>query len=244
MTDAKRALWDAVDALTKPTTRKVGRDMDAAEWIDELADVGQGSFCRISDYRAAMLAYGQIPALWDQAEWSLGTGIEQKLGESGSSCLRERSPADLDLMETMLQVREAVAAEFKARRLAPRDGAKAQIRQITTHFVTENDAQTIGWWTHRFAQWTRIIESQLDMLDRAPKPVHLRDSACPRCETRQVVIRDDQTGERKVWPALRIDFVDETIRAAYCLHCGASWFRGSDLYALKDSISDAGAVAS
>jgi hypothetical protein len=70
---AATALWTAVDALTKPTKRRMDR-VEAGEWLEELANVGQGSFCRVEDYRAAMLAYGEIPALWDQAEWSLVTG--------------------------------------------------------------------------------------------------------------------------------------------------------------------------
>lgn len=235
MSDQADALWAAVDGLTKPTRRKTERDFDAAEWLDELADVGQGSFCRISDYRAAVLAYGEIPALWDQAEWSLTPAMETRFdGDGGAGCTRERSPADLNLMETMLQVREGIAAEFKARGLAPRDGVKAQIRQLASH-LAKDSAETVGWWTYRLNQWARVLEQQLDMLEHEARPVHLRNTTCPQCGTRQVVLRDDKTGERKIWPAIKIDFVDGTIRAAYCLHCGSAWFRGSDLYVLKDA---------
>lgn len=232
--DTTRALWDAVDGLTKPTSRKVGRDINDADWLWELANDPTLTVCDVAAYRAATLAYGHIPALWDQAQWALTTGLES--GGSGSSPLRERSPADLDLMETMLTVRETILTQLQGRGLQPRHEVKAQMRQLTAYLVTNGPAEHVEWWTFRFAQWGRLITNHLNAADHAPKPVHLRNTACPECSTRQVTITDKDSSEKRVFPAILIDFENDMIRAAWCQACGYAWFRGDQLGELANLV--------
>jgi hypothetical protein len=70
------------------------------------------------------------------------------------------------------------------------------------------------------------------MLDHAPRDVHLRNTPCPECGARQYTRRDDTTGERMVFPAIKVDFADGLVRAAECQACGHAWFRGEDLESL------------
>lgn len=226
-----RLLWAAVDSITQPTRRKLVRVEDA-DWLEELAKNGQGSFCRVADYRAAMLAYGEIPALWHQAEWALTTGSEKS--EGGSSPLRERSPADLDLMETMLTIRESMSWQLKGRQLTPRPTLPEQMRQLASH-IAGHEPQHIEWWTYRFEQWSRLLATHLRAMERAPKPVRLRNAPCPVCRTKQLTIEED--GENKVVPPLLIDFVDGHIRAAQCIACMSTWWRGAELNELADLIN-------
>jgi len=230
-----RALWDAVDLITKATKRKADRDFDNAEWLWQLANDPTLTYCDVEAYRAATLAYGEIPALWDQAEWALTTGSE--MTEGGGSSLRERSPADLDLMETMLTIRETIWTQLEGRSIPPKDGAKARVRQLASHLVTNGPVEHVEWWTFRFAQWSRLLLTHLNALDHVAKNVYLRNTACPACQTRQVTRLDPATGERRVTPAILIDFADDLIRAAQCQQCGHAWFRGDELERLAQIIN-------
>jgi hypothetical protein len=231
-----RDLWAAVDAITAPTQRKIGRT-EQADWLEELASDPGVTVCDVARYRAATVAYGHIPSLWDQATWALTTGSEAS--EGGQSPLRERSPADLDLMETMLQIREGLIERFATCRMpnkcqqpqAPKDKPADQMRQLASHVVTRHP-DDVGWWTFRFAQWGRLLNTHLRALEHTAKPIRLRNAPCPLCRTRQVTI-DSPTGPVVV-PPLLIDFEQDWIRAATCTACGAAWFRGSDLGELAD----------
>lgn len=251
-TEAIRRLWAAVDAITRPTRRKLTRSTDA-EWLTEVTDArdwerraGGATVCDVAIYRAtiermhaAQLAYGEIPSLWDQATWALTTGSEQNAG--GNSPLRERSPADLNLMETMADIRDAVRLQLEGRNVRPEGDPPAQMRRLASTLIRLGNTEHIEWWTFRFAQWTRILQTYLQAIERAPRPVRLRNAPCPLCGTRQVVVVED--GERKVYPPLLIDFEDKWIRAAQCTACGHAWFRGNDLGELAQQLDGHAATA-
>lgn len=239
MSDTNDALWTAVDAITKPTRRKVDRDTDA-DWLHELRDGTGITLCDVAAYRAATLAYGEIPSLWDQATWALTTGSEQTEG-GGQTPLRERSPADLNLMETMSDIREAVRLQLEGRNVKPEGTVPQQMRRLASTLVRLGNSEHVEWWTFRFSQWARVLMTYLQALDRMPKPVRLRNAPCPLCRTRQVTVVED--GERKVYPPILIDFEDGWIRAAQCTACGAAWFRGNDLGQLANLLEDQGRIS-
>jgi len=243
-------LWQAVDAITQPTRRKIDRDEQeidlAADILDSLANNPTRAWCSISEYRRAAqiasdqtLAYGHIPALWDQATWALTTGSEQSAG--GSSPLRERSPADLALMETMADIREAVQAQLEGRGVKSIGNVPADMRRLASTLGTLGVQEHIDWWTWRFECWTRVLRTHLNALDHQPRDVYLRNTACPQCATRQVTI--DRDGEPRVVPAILIDFTDGWIRAATCQACGHAWFRGDALGELANLVDERHAEA-
>lgn len=242
MSDVTDRLWAAVDAITQPTTQRLDRDTtfeDDHPWL-------HGNTCHIGQYRAtlerieaATLAYGHIPALWDQANWAV-FGSEAGDGSGGRSPLRERTPADLDLMETLLTIRESMCWQLPGRGITPKPGMKAQMRQLASHIAT-HEPQHVEWWTFRFEQWGRLLRTHLNAIDNGPRDRYLRNSACPLCRTRQVTIERD--GERRVVPALVVDFVDGWIRAAQCQACGHAWFRGDDLGQLAEALDNGHAEA-
>jgi hypothetical protein len=222
-------LWVAVDKITKPRKVPVERAADA-EFTSDL-----GGFCSVAKYRAASSRYATIPSLWQQAEQALSTGMERADGD-GSSPLRERAPADLDLMEVMSIIRETTRHELVARgvrRPPSRDGVPAQftvgeVRRLAVLVLESPDE--VWWWEYRFGSWARLLESYLDAADRRPRPVRLRNAACPLCKTRSVVVEVD--GERQMVAPLVVEFRDGLVRAARCEACGGSWFRGVELVEL------------
>lgn len=228
-------LWEAVDALTRPTRRRVDREFESAEWLQSLADDPTITVCDVAAYRAATAKYGQIPSLWEQAEAAVGTGSEMTEG-GGRTPLRERSPADLDLMETMLTIRESMSGQLTGRGLTPRASIPGQMRQLAARIVG-HEPQHIEWWTFRFAQWARVLTTHLRAAERAPQPRRLRNTPCPLCKTRQVTI--EHRGEKTVVPPIVIDFIEGWIRAATCSACGAAWWRGDQLGELADAIESA-----
>lgn len=221
--EAGRRLWQAVDAITAPTHRKTHRD----EATDDLAELWHTSatHCRVDVHTALVLAYGQIPPLWDQAMWAV-FGSEAGDGSGGRSPLRERTPADLDLMETLLTIRESMAWQLPGRGITPKPKIPAQMRQLAAH-VVGREPQHVEWWAFRFEQWARLLNNHLNALDQGPKDRYLRNTGCPRCGARQVTI--DRDGDPKVVPAIVVDFVGGWIRAASCQGCGHAWFRGDQL---------------
>lgn len=223
------ALYAALDALTRPTSRPI--DRAPLEWLGD----GRGTFCRVTDYRASILATGRIPSLWQQAEWAL-TGAEAGDGSGGKTPSRERTPADLDLMETMLTIRESMAWQLKGRRINPKPTMPEQMRQLAT-FIAGHEPQHVDWWTYRLTAWARMLTAHLNAIDAAPKPVYLRGAACPLCRCRTVTVeRDDQ---RIVVPALKVEFAQSLIHYTNCGACGSTWFRGEQMNRLADKLSDA-----
>lgn len=227
------ALWEAVDSITKPTQQRVDREPDEADWLRDLADDPTLTVCDVATYRAATVSFGEVPSLWRQAETALQTGMEA--GEGGNRTpLRERSPADLDLMETMLTIRESMAWQLPGRGIVPRGGVPTQMRQLAAHVAT-NEPQHVAWWTYRFAQWSRMLARYLRAVETGPKPVRLRNAPCPECGTRQITLPTDDGP--KVVPPILIDFTEAGwIRAATCSACMATWWRGEDLHRLADRL--------
>lgn len=227
MNDETRALWEAVDQITKPTTRRLFRT--DGEWLRELADDPAATVCDVAAYRAATVTHASVPSLWAQAEMALTTGADET-GRGGSR-LAERTPADLDLMEMMATVKDVVALQLQGRRIKARATVPEQCRQLAAH-VAGHEPDHVEWWTFRFAQWARGLAHYLKAVDTGPKPVRLRNAACPLCKTRQVTI-DTDLGP-VVAPPLLVDFTGGFIRAAQCTACSGTWWRGDDLMQLAD----------
>lgn len=228
-----RALWEQVDALTKPSARRIDRETDA-ETLAAFTDPTNG-FCRVEDYRALVGSHGVIPSLWEQAELALETGRESA-GGTGSSPLAQRSPADLDLMEQMLTIRETMPYQLAGRGLIPRSTIPGQIRQLAAHIVS-HEPQHVDWWAYRFGQWVRLLGTYLRAIDNGPRPVRLRNAPCPECGATSVTVDTDQ-GPVVTGPIL-VDFVNGWIRAATCTACGYTKWRGQDLWDLAEQLANA-----
>lgn len=229
--DGSRAMWDAVDTLTKPTRTRITREGN--EWLHTLTGQGFAS-CDVADYRAATATWATIPSLWRQAEMALTTGTESS--ESNPSPPASRAPADLDLMEIMLTIREHVAGELVARHLPPRATVPRQIRQLAAH-VVGHEPERVAWWLHCFASWSRVLAVYLHAIDVGPRSVRLR-APCPICNTRAVAVMTDQGPVQA--PPIVIDFADGLIRAATCTACDAVWWRGDSLLRLAALFDDTG----
>jgi hypothetical protein len=219
------ALWAAVAKLTQPTRVMLARD--EPEWVRDLRDQSDG-FCYVDAYRAATARSALIPSLWDQAVAAL-TGGEVG-GGTGSKPLRERSLADLDLMEIIGIVRDTTRRELEKRAKAedrplPAD-VPGQIRRLVSVAIRD-EPDALWWWTYRVAQWGRLLETYLNAAEHAPKPTRLRNTACPLCHTKQLIVEQD--GENMVVPPLVVDYRDGYVRAARCEACSATWFRGAEL---------------
>lgn len=217
-----RKLWDAVDRITSPSKARVPREEDA-DWLQSLSDDPTLRVCDVAAYRAATAGWADVPSLWDQATWALTTGNETSGGNP--SPLASRSPADLDLMEMMLTIREVIGLQLDGRRITAKATVPLQMRQLAAHVVT-HEPEHVAWWEYRFASWARQLGVYLKAVETGPKPVRLR-CACPLCKTRQITI--EENGEEKVVPPILIDFVNGWIRAATCLACTAVWWRGNEL---------------
>lgn len=233
MSDTER-LWAAVDQLTKPTTQAITRTTED-DWHAEMVAAQyeahtNAGFCRIADHRAITTRHGTIPSLWEQARAAVTTGTEQAGGNP--SPLAARSPADLDLMETVLTIRESMAWQLTGRNIKPRPGMTAQFRQLAAHIIT-HEPQHIHWWTYRFEQWARLLSVYLHAVETERRPIRLRGLPCPKCAAKQVLIDTDQ-GEI-VAPPIVIDFVNGAVRAAQCTACAYTWWRGQDLWDLAAS---------
>ncbi len=238
-------LWTSVDALTRPTTMRIHRDALeeadlAAVLLHDLSANPRRTRCSVAEYhRAHELAAGQerghgtIPPLVEQAQAAV-TGQGDNDDTSGAVLGRERSVADLALMETLFTLRELLAAEIRDHRATPRTSLLAQIRQVASLIAADGDDETITWWTWRLDQWGWVIANQLNAVDNGPRPFRLRDSQCPRCGARQTRVREQ--GEWRLVPPLRIDFREGMVRAATCSGCGHAWMRGDGLRELGDTL--------
>lgn len=230
----QRQLWEAVDKITLASERRVLREQDA-EIVEQYAADPSLRMCHVDAYRAATASFGTVPALWEQAELALTTGSEKTDG-GGRTPLRERSPADLDLMETMLTIRESMAWQLKGRHVTPREGIMPQMRQLASHVVAHEPGH-VDWWRFRFEQWARILTRHLHALDAGPRPVRLRNSQCPNCSAKTVVT-DGPDGTPVVAPPILIDFTSEGfIRAAECTACHHAWFRGEQMAQLAEDLA-------
>ncbi len=215
-------LWRAIDSITKPSSRPVVRD-EAVAHLVELRDSGRLAV-------AVTSKQGTIPSLWEQAEEALFGG-EQQIG-GGSKPLRERSIADMDLMETMSDIRESIGWNLDGRKIREKRGTvPAQMRQLAA-FIATNEPANVDLWIDKLERWARLLGVRLNALEHQPKPVYLRNMPCPTCKTRQVTVERD--GDKVVVPAIVIDFREGYVRAAECQACGDAWFRGPDLEALAE----------
>jgi hypothetical protein len=242
-------LWAAVHAITEPQRQQIKRSGDEAvsEFNAELevldSPKGQGGVCHVPDYRRAAealrlatAASGRVPCLWVQANAAI-FGSEAGDGSGGRTSARERTPADLDLMETMLTIRESLGWQMPGRKIPWRKPGDIpdMMRQLAGH-IASNERQHVEWWAFRFEQWARLLRNGLNALDQCPKPRYLRNSSCPACGAGQVTIGED-TDARRVVPALVVDFTSQgLVRAAECQACQFTWWRGDDLERLRDQL--------
>lgn len=222
------AIWASVDAITEARRVPVERAADP-DWLLEMANHRGYGVCDVAAHAAATARWATIGSLWDQSTTALTTGSEQT---GGGRPLRERSPADLDLMEIRSIIKHTTRLELAQRGVpAPKTSkglpAEFQVRELRRlASLTTQDPDDVWWWEYRFAQWSRLLETYLHAVERQAKPVRLR-APCPLCKTRQM--RVDVDGEAMVVAPLLIDFRDGWIRAATCQACGATWFRGDQL---------------
>jgi hypothetical protein len=222
------AIWASVDAITEPRRVPVERAADP-DWLLEMAGDHTYGVCDVRAHRAATTRWATVPSLWEQSTTALMTGSEQT---GGGRPLRERSPADLDLMEIRSIIKHTTRVELGKRGVHPArdplgqpvDFQPAELRRLAS-LATQNP-DDVWWWEYRFGQWSRLLETYLRAVERQAKPVRLR-AACPLCKTRQMTI--DVDGEAMVVSPLLIDFHDGWIRAATCQACLATWFRGDQL---------------
>lgn len=250
-------VWAAIHTLIEPHQHHLQRTTEEAHWLDEAtqqltqATQGHNGTCNIPTYRratatkaAAETHTGTIPSLWDQSTTAL-TGGETSNNGAGTKPLRERSPADLDLIEIRTLIRDTTRTELHKRGHhtphqpdgTPTPFTTTEIHTLAQHVTTENPDQ-LWWWEYRFAQWSRLLENYLHIAEHKAKPVRLRNTACPRCDARQYVTDDD---EPMVVPALIVDFSpDGYVRACECLNCGMAWFRGEQLEQLAAEIGAQG----
>lgn len=241
MTTETDALWLAVDSLTKPSTRRLTRT-DETEALQDLQKRVEWNSshayrqCSVAAYREAQAVYktavtshGTIPSLWKQAEAAVSGGAEKAEGQPSPKATR--SPADLALMETMADIREAIQNNLAGRGLKPRPTVPEQIRQLAANLKAEH----VDWWTFRFAQWQRVLESYLQAVENGPKPVRLRSAPCPECGAKSVLV-DTDDGPVVASPLL-IDFRDGYVRAATCSACSHAWWRGEELLELAERIA-------
>jgi hypothetical protein len=238
MSDETLALWTAVGRLTESTRQKMPRD-EQGTWLDELADQRDG-VCSIPAYRSAKSGWATIPSLWDQSTIALNGG-ETQIGQ-GSKPLRERSVADLHLLELRADIRETVrdaletlAADFTTAAARNRPFTITELRTLAST-VAAKQPDRLAWWTYLVTSWCNRLTAYLNTAEHEARPIYLRNSRCPLCRVGQVILDKDADGERKIVPAIVIDFRDGHVRAATCQACTATWFRGGDLEKLADDL--------
>jgi hypothetical protein len=226
------ALWAAVHKLNRPSKVKIDRQRGTDSWLTELADQVTGA-CRVDTYRSANVVWATIPSLWDQSTAALyGSGGEEG---RGTKPLRERSVADLNLLEIRAQIVEAVRAGCEAHgertKRDKKTGQPAPFRQEEVSryasLMVAKEPDQIEFVAFRIASWCRALETYLNAAEHEVRDVRLRNSPCPTCGTGQVTI--DQGGDVLVVPALLIKFHNGLVQGAVCEACGDVWWRGDDL---------------
>lgn len=248
-----RSLWDAVDKLVAPTRVKIDRQRSAGEsFLTDLAEQESG-WCRVESFRSATVVWATVPSLWDQATIAL-YGSEAAAGR-GSKPLRERSVADLNLMEIRQQaiegirdVQQKLADAGRCEEPAMGDFKPAEVRHVAA-LVQRLTPPYQEEFAFRLTSWAHALETYLNAGEHESRPVRLRGCACPTCGTRQVTIdrdgsilpwsdaEDHHGQDRTVASALVIRFGrDGQVRAAECEACGDAWFRGESLEALAASL--------
>lgn len=183
-------------------------------------------------------AHPLTPSLWDQSTAALYGQGEIQSG-SGATLARERSAADLDLIELRAQIVESVRAELTLQGEPVRTDGKGrpaefealvELRRLAW-LVIKNTPHNIGWWAHRLASFGRALESHMHLGKREPRPVRLRNTMCPSCGNDWVVREAnvqglvDQRAELARQPAIAILFEDEAVAGAHCEACGRVWAR-------------------
>lgn len=256
---AAEAIMRAVDSITKPTTARIERDdptIIADEDLDITNDVDRGKRTLDKAVREAVAAgetrdqavarlriplltvaaqsrkHADTPSLWDRASDALGVGLEG----GARSALAGRSPVDIDLMEIRGIIRGTVIHDLRERgvRIKKTDTIPMLIRRLAT-YVIGHEPDQLWWYEYRFAQWARLLETYLRaVLDDGPKSMHLRNTACTECGTRQVRVEADD-GYQLV-PALTAEYREGTFRAIVCAACAATTWRGDDLETLAAKI--------
>ena len=217
-TDAETGIWAAIDALTKPSLRRIDHDQRGTIW-------------------------GEVPSLWDQANQAL----YGEVGPGGPSGPKdERSVADLDLMERLYIIRDTTREELQRRHIDPGHSTPIQLVQLGQH-VVRRELDELWWWVYRFASWANWLEISLQLVEKPPTP-YIRSTPCPQCGTRQVildratgkVIRCGKPGcinpDHIVVSALHIIWVGNYTRDIECQQCGFVWFRGAGFNTLSDLV--------
>jgi len=200
-------LWTQTDMLTKPRRVKLLRDTGTADWTT-------------------------VPSLWCQLEDALSCGMEGSKAATRGSV--HRVPLNIDAYELATDIRDITWDALAGHDVKPRATVPASVRALASAVVAAVDDDLTGWWAYRIGSWCRQITNVLRLNDE-PQPRGIRGAACPTCQATHVTALRD--GERVREPALRIDFTDGMVRAAYCQACLSAWFRGDALVDLADLIN-------
>lgn len=228
-------IWAAVDRITKPEHAPIPRADETLEaWL-------RGPLCDIAAHHRALVNYGIIPSLWDQASNALIGAEHDNTGPGGDPA--ERNPCDIDLMEIRGIIRDTTTHELARlfrippSRVRPPGNTPAQLRRLASTAITQEPDQ-LWWWEYRFASWGRLLATYLGAVDRVNRARWLRNSPCPKCGATGVLVESDHDTDRKVWvPALVVDFRDGYVRATTCQACAHTWFRGEQLHELAKALN-------
>lgn len=241
------ALWLAVDAVTKPSTRRLNRDTES-EYTFELRDTGS-LFCRVDKYRAATSGFGTVPSLWSQAVDALFGGSEGS-SEGGAKPLRERSIADMNLMETMLDIRESIETNLGRRgitRKLRRDDVPDMLRQLASLIIAK-EPDHVELWKLKIEAWAKQLGNYLQAVEREPRKRTIRGLACELCGARQVsldrewpheVVKTGSSPDNLVEPAVSIEFNEGSARCVLCRACSQvlAWRGEMEAFAQRNGMN-------
>lgn len=194
---------------------------------------GHESCLTIRTYEPATQRWVTVVSLWEQMLDAIENGSDKRGCRGGP--LAERSPADLDIMETTQLIAATVHLELTRYGKTPREDVPSSLRLLAAEIAADQDAD-LDWWGYRFESWSRLAQHYLGaMLDEKTQPRRLRDTPCPHCHVDYLDGETDD-GPVRLRPLL-LDFVGTTVRAIECTACGTAWWRGDDLHTLSGMIN-------
>jgi hypothetical protein len=239
------SLWNAVDELTKPRHVKLWRDDGATEWttvpslwwqLEDAAAAGMGDAGGEGGSPSRYRPPGALECLQLHADIS-DTIVDALRGH-------EAPPRTAGVSRERVAVcraqREAERSYGLTANLTPLPPlwhvlVPDSLRALASVLAAVGDDDLTGWWTDRVWSWCRQIINTLRLTDEL-HPRRVRDTPCPACKAIHVTVKRD--GEDFREPALLVDFNGGLIRRAACEACGAQWYRGDDLEALKGLLAE------
>lgn len=167
------------------------------------------------------------PSLWDQLGEATRASTETVNGRSSV----HRLPIDAELVDLQQEITITCRDALYGLGLRPRSNVPEALRLLATTNGIDHDT-----WTSYIRRFTHRATRALGLA--GPMPRRIRGASCPDCDTTRTQITSTD-GEPQTVPPLLIDFTDGLVRAVTCTACGATWFRGTDLIELADTLTDA-----